>query len=290
MKLRLQHAEWFITWRPGNGARMVVTLALITVVPLTGMIHFLAGPTIELSAFYLIPVVLAAWYVGTRMGMLIALLAVADWFVVETQFAPRDVQLGDDVFNAVARLVVFLVVVGFIHLLREALDRANGLARVDPLTQLLNVQALHELGNLELRKAARQRYAMTAMFIDLDEFKSVNDSLGHRAGDAVLCAFAQALRAGIRATDLAARVGGDEFLVVMPDTGPDVAASIAANLRAQLLDAMHSGGWSVTFSLGVSTFLRPPAAIDDLVNRADAMMYRVKDLGKNAIAHEVVPA
>jgi len=290
MKLPMQHAERFISWRPGKGARTAVAIALIALVPLTGMIHFVSGPTIELSAFYLIPVVSAAWYIGTRMGMLIALLAVADWLLVETQLAQREIRLGDDVFNAAARLVVFLVVVWFIHLLREALDRANRLARVDPLTQLLNVQSLHELGSMELEKAARQRCAMTAIFIDLDGFKSINDTLGHQAGDAVLCAFAQALRANVRATDLTARVGGDEFLVVMPDTGPAVAASIAANLRSQLLETMHSGGWPVTFSMGVSTFLRPPVAIDVLVNRADDMMYRVKDRGKNAIAHEVVPA
>ncbi len=255
-----------------------------------GMIHVLSGPTIELSMFYLIPLVFAAWYIGTGLGIFVSVMSVVDWFAVDAPLEEGLAQLGDDLFNASARLVVFLVVVMFIHLLRQALDRAHALARVDPLTQLLNVQSLHELGSRELSKAMRHGSPMTSMFIDLDGFKAINDTLGHQAGDAVLRTFAQALRANVRATDLAARVGGDEFLIVMPDTGPDVAAHIAAKLRDQMLKAMRSADWSVTFSLGVSTFVHPPHTIDDLVNRADAMMYRVKELGRNAIAHEVVPA
>ncbi len=290
VKLRHPQAERLIHWRPGKRARVALALATLAVVPATGLIHFVSGPTIELSVFYLIPLVFAAWYIGTGLGILVAVLAVIDWFAVETQVAQSLAQLGDDLFNAVARLVVFLVVVTFIHLLRSALDRAHALSRIDPLTQLLNVHSLLELGSLELRKATRQGCPMTSMFIDLDGFKAINDTLGHQAGDAVLRTFAQALRENVRATDLTARVGGDEFLIVMPDTGPEVAAHIAPKLRDQMLEAMRRAGWSVTFSLGVSTFVRPPRAVDDLVNRADTMMYRVKALGRNAIAHEVVPA
>jgi diguanylate cyclase (GGDEF)-like protein len=288
MTFRFHLPERLINWRPGRIAHRALTVLVLVLVPFIGMIHLVTGPTVEMSVFYLIPVVFAAWHLGTREGIAVALVAVVDWFLVETAFDQRPVQLWDDIFNAAARFVVFLVVVTFTHFLRKALDRAHDLARVDPLTQLLNVKSLQELGSLEVKKAVRENYAMTAMFIDLDGFKAINDSLGHQAGDAVLRVFADALRANVRETDLTARVGGDEFLIVMPNTGPEAAANIAAKLRAQLLDSLRSGGWSVTFSLGASTFVTPAATIDELVNHADAMMYRAKERGKNAIEHEVV--
>jgi diguanylate cyclase (GGDEF)-like protein len=286
--LRFHIPEQLLHWRPKKGSRAWLTLLVVIIVLLTGMIHFVTGPSLELSVFYLIPVGFAAWYLGAGIGYFVALSAVADWIVVDLAFGPHGPQPWDEVFNAAARLVVFLVMVVFIQRRRIALDRANQLARSDPLTQLLNAQSLRELGGLELERARRYQHSLTAMFIDLDGFKSINDSLGHQGGDAVLQEFARAISANIRSTDLAARVGGDEFLILMPETGPEAVTAIASKLRRQLLDAMHAGGWPVTFSLGVATFLVPPTTLDELVNKADALMYRVKQRGKNALEHEVV--
>lgn len=116
----------------------------------------------------------------------------------------------------------------------------------------------------------------------------VNDSFGHQAGDDLLCLVAEIIRRNLRATDLAARFGGDEFAVLLPETGADAARAVVQRLQGQLLGAVRTREWPVTFSIGVVTFNDAPEAVDEMVKRADNLMYAVKQSGKNSIKQEVV--
>ncbi len=135
----------------------------------------------------------------------------------------------------------------------------------------------------DLRRTGRP---LTIAYIDLDDFKRVNDSLGHKAGDTLLRTVAQALRSRLRATDLLARVGGDEFGILLPDTDVDGARAILEKTNTALKEAVD-GKWPVTQSVGVVTFLDTPHSFDDMIHLADQLMYDGKHAGRARIVQGV---
>ncbi len=167
--------------------------------------------------------------------------------------------------------------------LRQALEQEKVLARTDPLTGAANLQAFREKGGLVLTRAHRNAQPLTMVYIDLDGFKALNDRRGHKVGDDCLKAVAGMVRSQLRATDLLARIGGDEFAVLLPGTGPDRAGEVLDGLRQALLSKMRRRGWPVTFSIGATTFAKAPAALDKIVQQADTLMYSVKQDGKDGV-------
>ncbi|MBI3894496.1 MAG: GGDEF domain-containing protein [Acidobacteria bacterium] len=154
------------------------------------------------------------------------------------------------------------------------------------MTGLPNRRAFFEIAERESRRTRRHRYSVTVAYIDLDNFKSVNDSYGHIVGDELLKVVARTLRENMRETDLAARLGGDEFAVLLPDTNLDGAKKCLESLRSRLLKTMSEHKWPVTFSIGSITFSRF-VSVDEMVRRADSLMYAVKHKTKDAISYEL---
>ncbi len=172
--------------------------------------------------------------------------------------------------------------------LQTALLREQEIARIDPLTHVANRRALYELGETELLRARRYRRPLTFVSIDLDNFKQVNDALGHGTGDAVLVSVASALRGELRATDIVARMGGDEFAIILPETGAESARVVLDKLHAKLLEAAESNDWRVTFSIGAVSFLSAPDSLEEAMRLADDTLYSTKHQGKNAVSVAVV--
>ena len=156
------------------------------------------------------------------------------------------------------------------------------------MTGLPNRTSLFEIGQRDVARCRRSGQPLTGVFIDLDGFKQVNDSAGHAEGDRVLRAVAQTIQANTRDTDLPARIGGDEFVVVLPETDYDNAEIYIHRLQEALDQAMAKGGWEVTFSIGAATFNALPSALDEIVKIADDLMYVVKRREKNAIKHRLI--
>lgn len=173
------------------------------------------------------------------------------------------------------------------HLLSQALDHEQVLSRTDPLTDIANRRVFYEMADMEINKARRYGHVFTALLIDVDNFKEINDARGHEAGDLVLRAVAKVLKENLRATDIAARVGGDEFSVILSETGTDALGAVVPRLQQKLLDAMAESGWQVTFSIGVVTFQKAPENIDGMMKKIDSVMYEVKRSGKNNIRYAV---
>jgi diguanylate cyclase (GGDEF)-like protein len=121
------------------------------------------------------------------------------------------------------------------------------------------------------------------MYVDLDDFKVINDELGHVAGDEVLRLTGAVLRGHLRSTDLVGRLGGDEFAILMPETGFEGAGSAAAKVRAALRQELARQGWSLTISVGVLTCEEMPASVERLIGQVDSLMYAVKRSGKDGI-------
>ena len=172
--------------------------------------------------------------------------------------------------------------------LREANTRLETLAMTDGLTGLFNRRYFDDMLLAEVRRTLRYKNPVSIILIDMDHFKDVNDTYGHPMGDEVLRNVGRTIAAKVRTTDVAARYGGEELAVILPETGEEGGAELAERLRKMIADIVHAhGGKTIrkTASLGVSTFdgSDPPLGPDDLVRRADQALYEAKQAGRNRV-------
>jgi diguanylate cyclase (GGDEF)-like protein/PAS domain S-box-containing protein len=172
--------------------------------------------------------------------------------------------------------------------LKNALQREQEISRTDTLTKLPNRRAFYETLEAERVRSLRYRHPLTVAYVDLDNFKKVNDSLGHAEGDEVLMSVAATLRTNLRASDFVARIGGDEFAIALPQTDARSSETVLKKLQVSLLEAMASRNSGVTFSIGAVNFMEPRDSLDTLIQIADGIMYMVKTRGKNGVSVAVV--
>jgi len=177
--------------------------------------------------------------------------------------------------------------------LGERLAETWTLATVDKLTEVLNRQALLARLEEELVRAGRYGRQLSIVLVDLDHFKRLNDSFGHIAGDRVLNAVARELRDNVRSVDVVGRYGGEEFMIILPETDPDAAASLAEKLRrlvgSRQVDLGEGTRVAVTLSAGVAGGSGAHLRLDALVRDADAALYSAKALGRDQVYvfHEI---
>jgi len=168
-----------------------------------------------------------------------------------------------------------------------SLRRAEALSVTDDLTQLYNSRYLNHVLRREVKRASRSARPLSLLFLDLDGFKSVNDSHGHLAGSRALVEAAAVIRGSARETDVVARFGGDEFALILPDTGCDGATAVGQRVRDRLAEHPFLAGDGLTIrltaSVGVAAFPDSATTAQDLVRAADMAMYRVKESGKNNV-------
>ncbi|MGC8119860.1 diguanylate cyclase [Marinobacter sp. VGCF2001] len=171
--------------------------------------------------------------------------------------------------------------------LREANERAQAAAMEDPLTGLHNRRAFFEFGLQLFRRAQRHGHPLTLIMLDLDHFKQINDRYGHQIGDAVLERVAALMKARIRDCDIVARIGGEEFAILLPDTRPELAEELAKRLHSLMPSASVNAGddtVSPSASFGISALLPRDTKLEDLMSRADTAMYRSKSEGRSRIS------
>jgi diguanylate cyclase (GGDEF)-like protein len=146
----------------------------------------------------------------------------------------------------------------------------------------------HQALTLEGKRSRRYGRPITLIYIDVDNFKHLNDHYGHATGDELLKTIGMTLETSVRSTDMAARLGGDEFAVLLPETDEANAGIIVAKLRQNLEKAIGPKGWPVTFSFGVVTFPIALDSMEEMIKRADEFMYEAKRGGKSAVVSRVI--
>ncbi|MBW4496162.1 MAG: GGDEF domain-containing protein [Oscillatoria princeps RMCB-10] len=257
----------------------------IILVFLLGYIDSTIPPYISFSPFYLIPVSLTTWLVGEWAGLLISVASAVTWYLVN----PVEKSAGNDfipLWNAFMRFIFFAITTYLLAEIKYSRERERKLARTDTLTGLANRRAFFELANREIKRAIRYRYSLTVAYIDADNFKLFNDNFGFRTGDALLKLIAETITANLRSTDLIARLGGDEFAILLPETGYEPARKVISRVQNALLEIVSERKWPVTFSIGAVTFIKAPASVEEMIERADNLIYFVKHNGKNMVKHE----
>lgn len=230
------------------------------------------------AVLYMWPVLWQAYFFGRRGTVLIIASVGVCHGVALMHMAHGDLDRWIDVMSAVSVVGVVVEVLSARN--RKLLERISAEARVDELTQLLNRRGFDEGAARELACATRDHSSIGVALFDLDHFKRVNDAYGHEVGDRVLQRFAECLRVNLRATDVAARLGGEEFVVLLPGADLEATREYTERVRHTLSrPATDATLPAVTFSAGASAAVAPEL-IDDLLKRADMALYAAKSRGR----------
>lgn len=274
---------------------LISAVGLVVIAPAAiGVIDLTTGPDYGLALIYLIPIAIAGWRLGSSAAIAAAITSGVAGYIADYSLFGATYQLRS-IWDGVSSLIIYLSLGIIASLLRSDRDQLRNVtvrlrellahesesARTDALTRLPNRRGLLDHLEREIANAGRNATALAVMFLDLDNFKRVNDVAGHAAGDLMLQRVAQVLREAIRAGDLAARIGGDEFAIVLSpadaSSAEDVAQRLVDRIEALQVDIPGSDFGA---SVGIAIFDSPPRNADDALGRADAAMYRSKTGGK----------
>jgi diguanylate cyclase (GGDEF)-like protein len=295
-KLRPRPASPYTGAVPERGPirRTFLTALLVAVAAAIGLLDYFTGPQVDLSVFYLAPTVMAALWLGYPEAVVCALAGCLGWFLTLIHFAialsPATVAL-----NFASRLLIYVAVAVLLvrvrqngrrlrqanQRLRELLEREERLARTDSLTGLANTRSFLERLADEIERA--QRNPLVVAYLDLDQFKAVNDRYGHARGDALLREIALAIRGAIRTTDLAARLGGDEFVILFRDLPAAHVEEVARRLIGQIAALNSYPDVRLGACVGIAVWTAGTSS-EELLRRADEAMYQSKDSGRGRVS------
>jgi diguanylate cyclase (GGDEF)-like protein len=254
-------------------------------VVIVGLIDYFTGTEFSISIFYLIPVTIAAWAINRKAGLFFSVLSATTWLSTNLLAGKVFPNSFVGVWNTLIRFGFFSIVAILLAELHHALEEERLLANTDPLTGAMNRRSFNEIAEKKMIVSEVNRLPYTMVYIDLDNFKTVNDQLGHAVGDLALKVVVDSIQAQIRSTDFLARLGGDEFALLLTEIDQQQARPIVERIQLALLESMKYNQWDITFSIGVLTVLSMPESADKLVSLTDALMYDVKGKGKNAVQY-----
>jgi diguanylate cyclase (GGDEF)-like protein len=253
-----------------------------------GVIDYVTGVELRVGPLYYLPLTLVAWELGNGPVIAAAMLCAVGVTGANYLAGQTYSSTGVTVFNFTMQWLSFVATGLLITALRRTLAHERALSRTDPLTGLLNTRNFYEEANRVLALSRRRRHPVALAYVDLDNFKAVNDNLGHRAGDDLLRAIGAIILETTRKSDVAGRLGGDEFALMMPETDPEQARRACERLRSVIERKFSQDAWPVTASVGGVAFLAVPDTVEALVHVADGRMYKAKSAGRNRVDIAVV--
>jgi diguanylate cyclase (GGDEF)-like protein len=263
----------------------IVNFILVAVV---GLFDFITGNEVNVTILYLIPICIVTWYIGEIPGIVVADISAGAYLASDLINKKGHTYGIVDVWNAIMFLAFFTVVVLILSRLKNTLNREKNLARIDFLTDIYNLKGFYDYGEREVDKCRRYLRPVSVAYIDCDNFKHVNDTYGHQTGDELLKVIAATIVDNLRMTDLAARIGGDEFAIMLSETSQEAVKTVIERVRKNLQTNVQNKKWPVTFSIGVVIFNNAPETLDEAVKKADELMYKVKKNGKDKVIFEVI--
>ncbi|HET6486222.1 MAG TPA: GGDEF domain-containing protein [Spirochaetia bacterium] len=264
------------------------TLAVLLLAA-AAVVDWATGAELSVQFFYLLSIGLMAWFDSFPAAAVLAVISTGVVLFLNLHDL-EPVSRGSPLpyWNALIAAATFLTFALVTSALSRAQRRLKELARLDPLTGIANRRSFMEKATAELVRSRRSGRPFSLMYVDVDNFKRVNDTLGHSAGDTLLRTVSSELCIATRETDVVARLGGDEFAVLLPETEPAGGKDAAEKIRGRLLASATRGGWPVTFSVGLVCCDRAPRSLAALVDTADRLMYSIKNSGKDGLAAQVL--
>lgn len=256
-------------------------------IPVVWFFDFYTGNEVICTLFYLIPIAVVTWFSDRLLGIVAAIFNAFAWAFADIMSGHIYLHIAIFYWNSAVIFSIFLIVALLLSGLKNSLEHEKALARTDYLTGAFNRRSFIDFLQMEIERSRRYKHLFSVAYVDLDNFKTVNDQLGHGEGDLVLRTVTNQVKSHLRATDICARLGGDEFAFLFPETGQEVVRTIISKIQFCLLAEMHKNKWPVTFSIGVLTCINAPHKADEIIEFIDSLMYAVKNTGKNAIKYSV---
>jgi len=252
-----------------------------------GIIDYLTGAEIAFSIFYVVPVAIATLSTSRKHGLIISFVAGAVWLAAD--LLAKHVYSHPVIpwWNAAVRFLFFAVITNFASALKKMYEHEENLARTDFLTGTANRRLLFETAQMRFLGPDANNSPFTAVYLDLDNFKKINDDLGHATGDSILQSVGEIIKENLRKTDIVARMGGDEFVILLPGTGVEDSKGVANKIKNKITELASKEKWPLTVTMGVATFLKPPMSVDEMISKADDLMYQAKDSGKNTTKYGI---
>ena len=270
--------------RPGNLPEPVLLPMLFVLVGAVTALDWFTGEFASPEAFYGLLILCVVWVSGPRSGLLAAATASISEVVV-SRYGPTPLAMAPLAWNAVTHFGFYVVLCVLVIGQRRLFAERERLVTTDPLTGALNRRAFQEIVEVEIIRARRYRRPASCLYLDVDGLKTVNDSLGHAAGDELLSRFVSVLGSVVRSTDRVARLGGDEFAVFCPETSVAQAIVVAERLLSGLDAASDptDARPPLRASIGVVGVEAGAAGASELLARADEAMYVAKRSGGHAV-------
>lgn len=272
------------TFFKASGSRRLFSVLVITAflcIIGVGVVDYITGSEITFALLYMFPVAVIAWFSNKNNAIAASLLSAFTWLIVDYFSNRLDPDFWIYSWNYFSRLILLGIIVFLLRQLKNILLEKDKLSREDPLTKSLNLRAFREIAEIEISRAIRYGHTLSLAYIDVDNFKYINDIMGHETGNRVLCAIIDTIRENLRESDTVARVGGDEFVVLLPVIHQEAARIAIKKIHDALTRIMHKNDWPVTFSFGVLTCIENIPSIDRMIEAADQLMYSVKKNSKN---------
>lgn len=265
--------------------RIYVLFLSLLIILILGIADYISGYEMSFSIFYLIPISLAVIFSDFKTAFVVSIFSAAAWFFADIFSGHKYQYFLTPYWNALMRFGYFILHSFFLSKFLILYNKAKIDSFTDPLTGIYNIRYFYELFERELKKAKRAGREFTLIYIDLDNFKKVNDSFGHLKGDLLLQNFSNLVVENIRSYDIFARAGGDEFLILLPETDFEVSNRIIIRIKELTEKKFYKDDLKVTLSIGAITFKRFDMSIDAMINEVDNLMYNAKEMGKNKIEH-----
>jgi diguanylate cyclase (GGDEF)-like protein len=255
-------------------------------IALIAFIDKATGPDTSIGVFYILPIVASAWALTRPIAYAVSAICAVAWYGDSQPLYPAELDIFKFAWNMLMLGGVFATLSLLVRAARILIDEQKRLAATDPLTALPNARAFKERLELEIARSHRSNASLTLVYLDCDNFKTVNDTLGHRIGDELLVSIGAALRGSIRSTDVAARIGGDEFALLLNDCDRAATDRVIADIR-RAVDSINLHQHKVTLSIGVATGQGAGLHFARFVDRADAALYTAKNAGRDQVCYDI---
>jgi len=275
--------EKYFSYLEAKGKTFNFLLGILCVT-LIGAIDITAPNEATHSFLYLIPVAIVTWFSGIGAGLVMALISTAFWSVNNVTDS-----LTITAWNLLSTSAFFGAIAALLHKTHTMWINESTLSRTDHLTGAKNLRAFTEIAEYEILRSQREDLPFSLAYLDLDNFKIINDTYGHTAGDRVLKTVVEEIVRNLRKTDVVARLGGDEFAIFFPETDQVSVQVVMGKVTEELKNITEQNSWPTTFSIGVLTCSEKICDLDAMITTADRLMYQVKNSGKNSIMYAQYP-
>ncbi|OJV63008.1 MAG: hypothetical protein BGO41_09900 [Clostridiales bacterium 38-18] len=255
---------------------IIVILGLLSVI-LVGTLDIYLGAYISIYLLYVFPIVLISYFSEKYSGLLVAISSAVMWTFVDWYLSKNLYHASSVAIEFFSRMVIFLVISIMAYQSRRNNDQLKRMAYTDQKTGAYNYRAFLDLAARALSFANRQSLQVYIAYFDMDKFKKVNDTYGHSRGDEVLVAFSQIALDQIRASDIFARIGGDEFVLCVSGINEMDLNVVLGRIAQKFKDEMLRQGLEVSVTFGYTNGLNRNEDLEALIHEADVSMYQHKD-------------